>query len=88
VKLFADSDVTRTRSSPILSWINLGSFRGDRLKLFIKSHQMGRNCNSDEIRFDCRAAWAASRILRVGSLRRSRFRSSFDPPVAAGDSCL
>jgi len=30
------------------------------------------------------AAVGVSRILRLGSLRRSRFRSSFDSPAAAG----
>ena len=33
--------------------------------------------------FDCRASLGASRILRVGSLKWSRFRSSFDSPAAA-----
>ena len=38
----------------------------------------------DECVADCTAASGASRILRVGSLRRSRFRSSFDSVAAAG----
>ena len=38
---------------------------------------------SDEIEVDCMAAPGASRMLRLGSLRRSRVRSSVDSPAAA-----
>ena len=70
-----------------LSLDQFGFVLGRRLKPFISTHHTGRNRNAMK---PCSIVGVVGRVkdTTARSLKRSRFRSSFDPPAAAGEFCL